>query len=64
MKGKYGMTQQTMAISISNKYEGKEIQKALESTKFQTLLNACSWSNYRIDWRMFKYFKKDWYKQF
>ena len=64
MKGKYGMTQHAMAILISNKYEGIEIQKALESKKFQTLLNACSWSNYQIDWRMFKYFKKDWYKQF
>ena len=64
MKGKYGMTQHAMAILISNKYEGIEIQKALESKKFQTLLNACSWSNFQIDWRMFKYFKKDWYKQF
>lgn len=64
MKGKYGMTQHAMAIPISNIVEGKEIQKALESKKFQTILNACSWSNFQIDWRMFKYFKKDWYKQF
>jgi hypothetical protein len=64
MKGKYGMTQQTMVIPISDILQGKEIQKALESKKFQSILNACSWSNFRIDWRMFKYFKKDWYKQF
>ncbi len=61
--GKYGMTQESMAIKdkISN---FSKIKKALESNKFKEILNACSWSNFRIDWRLFTYMKKDFWKDF
>ena len=64
MRGEYGMTQHAMAISVSNLNEAKAIKKALESPEFKSLLQSCSWSNFQIDWRMFKSFKKDWYKNF
>ena len=64
MKGKYGMTQQAMGITVSNKKEAQDVKKALESPAFKVLLQSCSWSNFRIDWRMFESFKKDWYKNF
>ena len=64
MKGKYGMTQQAMGITVSNKKEAEDVKKALESPVFKVLLQSCSWSNFRIDWRMFESFKKDWYKNF
>jgi hypothetical protein len=53
-----------MAICVSNRKEAKAVKRALESAEFKNILQACSWSNFRIDWRMFKSFKKDWYKYF
>ena len=64
MEGKYGMTQGAMSIEVSSIEEANNIKKALLSVKFKQLLNACSFSNFRIDWRMFKYLKKDFWKEF
>jgi hypothetical protein len=63
LKGEYGMTQGAMAIEIINENEGKKLKKALLSGKFQIILKASSWGNFRIDWRLFTYFKKDFYKE-
>jgi hypothetical protein len=62
--GKYGLTQEAIGIKIKNFKEGTEFKKALESNKFKNVLIACSWSNFRIDWRLFTYFKEDFYKYF
>ena len=63
-KGEYGITSAAMGIPISSKKEGLRIKKALESKKFNSLLKSMRWSNFRIDWRMFKYFRKDFWKEF
>jgi hypothetical protein len=63
IKGKYGMTQGAMAIKVTDKQEANLVKKALESNQFQKLLQACMWGNFRIDWRLFTFFKKDWYKE-
>jgi len=63
-KGEYAMTQNAMAIQISSEKEGIQIKKALESEKFNRLLKLCRWSNFRIEWRMFKHFRKDFYLEF
>jgi hypothetical protein len=63
INGKYGMTQHAMAIQISSEEEALLIENALKSIHFQNILEACMWSNFQIDWRLFTYFKKDWYKE-
>ena len=64
-KGEYGMTQDSFGIIINNKIEGNNILKAIKSEKFKNLIkNSCSWSNFRIDWKLFTYFKKDFWKEF
>ena len=62
--GLYGMTQHAMAIKVDSLSEANMIKQALESKKFKQLLTDCSWSNYQIDWRLFTYFKKDFWKEF
>jgi hypothetical protein len=63
VNGKYGMT--NGAIGIVDKKENLiSIKKAIESDKFKEILESCSWSNYRIEWRLFNYFNKDFYKEF
>lgn len=63
-EGQYGMTSHSMGIPISSKEEGLLIKKALESERFQDFLRACRWSNFQIDWRIFRYLKKDFWKEF
>jgi hypothetical protein len=61
--GIYGMTQH--AIGINDDIKNLEnIKKALESDKFKNILKSCLWSNFQIDWRLFTYFRKDFYKEF
>lgn len=64
MEGKYGMTQHAMAIKVDNLKEAENIKKALVSKGFQDLLPSMMWGLFRIDWRLFSYFKKDFWKEF
>jgi hypothetical protein len=62
--GKYGLTQGAIGLRVKSEKEGNLYKKALESQEFKTVLDAMSFGNFRIDWRMFKYFKPDFYKYF
>ena len=64
MDGKYGMTQNSMAIKVDNLIEAENIKKALLSLKFKNIMKSCVFSSFRIDWRLFTYFKKDFWKEF
>ena len=63
-KGEYGMSQICYGLPIKNKEEGDNIVKAINSNKFKTILKYTKWSTFQTDWRMFKYFKKDFWKDF
>jgi len=64
MDGKYGMTQHSMAIKVDNLEEATFISKVIESDKFDKFIQSCLYSSYAIDWNIFKYFKKDFWKEF
>ena len=64
IEGKYGMTQGAIGIVITDREEGENIKKALLSNKFKSLLKSCMWGNFRIDWKLFTYFRKDFWKEF
>lgn len=70
--GKYGMTQGAIGLKILQhtakpcgflEEEGLQMKRVLESEEFHTILDAMSFSNFRIDWRMFLYFRPDFYKK-
>ena len=61
LEGNYGMTQHAIGIKVKNSKEAELYKKALESVEFKEVLDALSYSNYQINWRMFKYFKPDFY---
>jgi hypothetical protein len=64
-KGEYGMTQDSFGIIIENEIEGNNILKAIKSDKFKNLIKkSCSWSNFRIDYRLFKDFNKNFWEEF
>jgi hypothetical protein len=64
LTGKYGMTQGAIALKIDKPIEenGPLLKHALESEMFARIANAMLFSNFRIDWRMFLYFRPDFYK--
>jgi len=64
MEGKYGMTHGVMAIKVDNLEEANFISKAIESDKFDKIIQSCIFSSFRIDWNVFKEFKKDFWKEF
>ena len=64
MDGKYGMTQGAMAIQVDNLEEATLISKVIEGDKFDKVIQSCIFSSFRIDWNIFKEFKKDFWKQF
>ncbi|NBN99624.1 MAG: hypothetical protein EBV19_10370 [Flavobacteriia bacterium] len=59
--GEYGLTEHAMAISFSSIENGEDINKFLQSDHFRDIMDSCCWSNYMIDWRVFLYFRKDFY---
>jgi len=64
LDGKYGMTQHAMALPVTNMDEAEKVTSILSGEIFEEILAATKWSNFQIDWRMFKFFKKDWWKEF
>ena len=61
-KGVQGMTQHAMAIPIKDQKDGEKLKAFLISEEFKIVLRACSWTNFQIDWRMFKYFKEGFWR--
>jgi hypothetical protein len=63
MEGHYGMTQHSMSIQVDTLEEAEYIIKAITSRKFYDIIQSCLYSSYAIDWNIFKYFKKDFWKE-
>ena len=63
-KGEYGMSQICYGLKIDSKEEGDKICEAINSVKFREILKYTKWSTFQTDWRMFKHFKKDFWKEF
>lgn len=60
LTGKYGMTQHAIAITVADEEDAKALVKYLTSTYFGNILLACKWSgSYQLDWRLFTYFKNN-----
>jgi hypothetical protein len=62
--GKYGLTDGAIAFEEKDEKIAINILKAIKSDKFNDLLSACSWSNYRIEWNMIKDLNIDFWKEF
>ena len=63
-EGKYGMSQITFGIPISSKKEGELILNAVNTPEFKEIIKATKWGAFVTEWRMFTYFKKDFWKEF
>ncbi len=64
IKGEYGLTNGAIGIKIDDEETGKKISKALKTKQFHDIMQSCLYSSYRLDWNLFKEFKKDFWKNF
>jgi hypothetical protein len=60
--GKYGLSQLSFGIPIRNKKEGERYINALNTDEFKRIIKSTKWGSFQTDYRMFKYFKQDFYK--
>jgi Eco57I restriction-modification methylase len=63
-EGKYGMSQSCFGLEIDSKEEGDNMIKAINSDKFKEVLKYTKWNTFQTEWRMFKHFKRDFWKEF
>ena len=63
MDGKFGCTEHCFYIEIDSEEHGEKIKKALLSDQFKSILKSMIWSNFQIEWRLFRLFKKDFYNE-
>ena len=62
--GIYALSNNAFGIPIKSKKEGVDIVRAINSDEFKEIIKATKWGAFQTDWRMFKYFKPDFYKHF
>jgi len=63
IEGDYGMTQHAIGIQVENNKEAESISKTLKSELFQSdVIKACTYAGRAFEWRIFQYFKRDWWK--
>jgi hypothetical protein len=64
IEGKYATSENSMSIKVYSIEEATQIKNTLLNTQFKEFINACIIGNFRIDWRLFTYFKKDFWREF
>jgi hypothetical protein len=62
--GKYAMSQIAFGLPTHTKKEGEEMLRAIQSEKFAEIIKATKWGAFQTEWKMFQYFKPDFYKYF
>jgi hypothetical protein len=62
--GEFGVTQHAIAVEVSDIDEAQQVKNALMNSRFSRLLSLAIWSNFMIDYRLFRCFRRDWYLQF
>lgn len=63
-EGRYGMSQIVFGLPIQSKEEGDRMVAAMNTDAFKEIIKATKWGAFQTDYRMFKYFRPDFWKQF
>ena len=63
IEGKYGMTQGAMGLVIKNEKDANKLKLFLQSNFFKNIVSSCTWGGFRVDWRLFTYFKDHFWEE-
>ena len=58
--GDYGIACHSIGIELIEDFE--DVKKYMLGDEFSRFIDSCSWSNYQLDWRLFTYLKKEFWK--
>ena len=61
INGDYGITNSSMGIKVYSSNDAILLKEYLMGD-FQEIIKGCMWGNFRIDWRLFTFFRKDFWK--
>ena len=61
-KGEYGMSQLTFGIPIQTRAEGNILIDAINTPEFKEIIKSTKWTSFTTNYKMFRYFKHDFYK--
>ena len=64
MAGAYGMSENSIAIHVADIDEANNIHAAVLCPAFKDIIRSCIIGNFRIDWRLFAEFKRDFWREF
>ena len=53
------MTQHAIGLVVKDKKDADKLKTFLQSNFFKNVLYACMYSAFQIDWRLFTYFKRN-----
>jgi hypothetical protein len=62
--GIFGIMNNAFGLKIESREEGDNIIKAMNDERFTEILKSTKWSNFQINQKMFKSFRKDFWKEF
>jgi Eco57I restriction-modification methylase len=62
LEGNYGLSEHAIGIEVADATEAELVKRALLSPLFAGVLEACVWSTRQLDWRLFRSFRRDWYR--
>jgi hypothetical protein len=62
--GDYGLTEWAFAIKVDTDEEAEGVIKAIKSDKFKAIWEGGQWLAMTREWKMFKYFRKDFWRDF
>ena len=60
--GEFGMTEHSMALPVVDETDALKAKEFLLGDEFRNVVDACSWSNFQIEWRMFRDFRKGFWR--
>jgi len=65
-EGNYGLSDAVFGIPIisKTKEEGDLIVRAINTERFKEIIKATKWGTFQTEYKMFKYFRPDFYKEF
>lgn len=64
VEGQYGMMNNCFGIKLDYMENVEEIIDVINGDNFSEIIESTKWSNFQIDYKMFKFFKKDFWKEF
>jgi hypothetical protein len=64
LNGEYGIMNNAFGLEVDNEEEALGIKHAIETDEFKEIIKSTKWSNFQTNYKMFKSFKKDFWKEF